>query len=49
MLAYKVVATVFNAIFMLLILLMKKDTDAVGVISFLMIALMAMNIGLIWN
>ena len=49
LLAYKIIVTVFNAMFMSTILLMKKEDRAVSTVSFLMIVLMAMNIGLIWN
>ena len=49
LLAYKIIVTIFNAMFMSAILLMKKEDRAVSIISFMMIVLIAMNIGLIWN
>ena len=49
MMAYKIVVTVFNAMFMTLILMMEKDSKAVSTICFFIIVLLAMDIGLIWN
>ena len=51
LLAYKIMVTVFNVTFISLVLWADKDEcdRAVNIISFLVVVLMMMNTGLVWN
>lgn len=49
MLAYKIIVTILDAIMIMVIMLMKKESEAVSVLSLFWIAIFAMNLGLVWN
>jgi hypothetical protein len=49
MLAFKIITTILDAIFMLLIVGMKKETVAVSTVSLLILVIMAINLSFVWN
>lgn len=49
MLAYKIILTVIDLVVIMLITLCKKDDSSVVLVSLAMIAIFAMNIGMIWH
>lgn len=49
MLAYKIIVTVLDALFILGLILFKKEDKATATMALIMMITLAMNLGLVWN